>query len=99
MVAIYTLAIAALAGYAVAHPGEEHDEAHIKRELVARDNAARIGARSLGSCSNSAGAQALKRRSIQRRADAVSVIRQERGIKTREYRASTHEKRPRFDRF
>lgn len=84
MVALSKLAIAAFAGYAIAHPGEKHDAAHMKRELTARDNAARNGARALGSCSNSVGAQALKKRSIQRRADAVSTIRQERGIKTRE---------------
>lgn len=80
MVAFTNLALAALAGYAVAHPGETHDAHHMKRELVARDNAAQLGARSLASCSNSAASQALKKRSIKRRANAVKNIRQKRGI-------------------
>ncbi|KAI0888663.1 aromatic compound dioxygenase [Annulohypoxylon maeteangense] len=81
MVAFTNFAIAALAGYAAAHPGEKHDAHKMKRELVARDNAAQLGARSLASCSNSASSQALKARSIKRRANAVKNIRQKRGIK------------------
>ncbi|KAF2970679.1 hypothetical protein GQX73_g2918 [Xylaria multiplex] len=69
-----------LTGYATAHPGESHDATHMKRELTARDNAASVGARSLGSCSNSAAAQALKARSIQRRAEKVMNIRKKRGL-------------------
>ncbi len=86
MVAFSTLALASaslLAGYATAHPGESHDHIKMKRELVARDNGAAVGARSLGSCSNSAASQALKARSIQRRAEKVKNIRQKRGITTR----------------
>ncbi|KAI3339932.1 Intradiol ring-cleavage dioxygenase [Ustulina deusta] len=85
MVAFSTLALASaslLAGYATAHPGESHDHIKMKRELVARDNGAAVGARSLGSCSNSAASQALKARSIQRRAEKVKNIRQKRGITT-----------------
>ncbi|KAI1130917.1 Intradiol ring-cleavage dioxygenase [Nemania abortiva] len=67
-----------LAGYATAHP----DPVNLKRELVARDNAASMGARSLGACSNSAASQALKARSIKRRAESVKNIRKKRGIKT-----------------
>ncbi|CAJ2511974.1 Uu.00g075990.m01.CDS01 [Anthostomella pinea] len=81
MVALSKLALAALAGYATAHPGEKHDAEHMKREIVARDNAAQLGARSMGSCSGSAGAQALKQRSIARRAQQVQDIRRKRGIK------------------
>lgn len=82
MVAFTNLALAALAGYAAAHPGEKHDEHHMKRELVARDHAAQLGARSLNSCSSSASAQALKKRSVKRRAEIVKNIRQKRGIQT-----------------
>ncbi|KAI1205699.1 aromatic compound dioxygenase [Annulohypoxylon truncatum] len=80
MVTFTNFILAALAGYVAAHPGEEHDAHQMKRELVARDNAAQLGARSLASCSNSASAQALKSRSIKRRANAVKNIRQKRGI-------------------
>ncbi|KAI0457057.1 Intradiol ring-cleavage dioxygenase [Xylaria acuta] len=80
---VFILASASLlAGYATAHPGESQDASHVKRELIARDNAASIGARSLGACSNSAASQALKARSIKRRAKAVQNIRQKRGITT-----------------
>lgn len=89
MVALSNLALAVLASYAVAHPGEKHDAHHMKRELVARDNAAQVGARSLASCSNSASAQAVKTRSIKRRAHAVKNIRQKRGIQAREYPSVT----------
>jgi protocatechuate 3,4-dioxygenase beta subunit len=82
MVAFTTVVVAALAGFAAAHPGEKHDVHHMKREILARDNAARLGARSLAACGNSAHAQALKTRSIQRRADTVKSIREKRGIKS-----------------
>ncbi|TGJ79259.1 hypothetical protein E0Z10_g9507 [Xylaria hypoxylon] len=85
MVAFPTLILASaslLTGYVTAHPGEAHDATHMKREIVARDNAASIGARSLGACSNSAASQALKARSIKRRAEAVRDIRKKRGLVT-----------------
>ncbi|KAI0442627.1 Intradiol ring-cleavage dioxygenase [Xylaria telfairii] len=80
--AVFLASASLLAGYATAHPGESHDSHHMKRELVARDNAAAIGARSLGACSNSAASQALKARSIKRRAEAVRDIRKKRGLTT-----------------
>lgn len=80
MVALSKLAVAAFVGFATAHPGENHEAHKIKREIVARDHAARLGARSLADCSSSAHAQALRTRSIQRRADTVKSLRQKRGI-------------------
>ncbi|KAI2624387.1 aromatic compound dioxygenase [Hypoxylon sp. NC1633] len=80
MVAFSSLAVAALASYVVAHPGEKHDAHQIRRELVARDIVAQVGARSLASCSSSASAQALRTRSIKRRAEVVKNIRKKRGI-------------------
>lgn len=82
MVAFSKLAVAALAGYATAHPGEEHDDHKMKREIVARDHHARNGARSLAKCGDSAYAQAVKARAVQRRADKVKAIRKERGIES-----------------
>jgi hypothetical protein len=55
----------------------------MKREIVARDHAARMAARSLGSCANTEGARALKQRSIKRRAEKVRSLREEKNIKTR----------------
>ncbi|KAK6066925.1 hypothetical protein SCUP234_11870 [Seiridium cupressi] len=80
MVAFSKIAIAAFAGFAAAHPGEKHEAHKMKREIVARNHAARLGARSLSDCSGSAHALALRTRSIQRRADAVRNLRQKRGI-------------------
>lgn len=82
MVAFTNVALAALASFAAAHPGEKHSPSHMKRELDARDNAARLAARSLAACGNSEHALALKSRSIQRRADKVKSIREKRGIKS-----------------
>ncbi|KAI1270243.1 Intradiol ring-cleavage dioxygenase [Xylariaceae sp. FL1019] len=83
MVAFSKVALGAaslLASYTTAHPGETHSDAHIKREIVARDNAASIGARSLASCSNGLAAQALKARSVERRAKQLKDIRKKRNI-------------------
>lgn len=82
MVAFSKMAVAALAGFAAAHPGEKRDEKKMKREIVARDNHARVGARSLAQCGNADYAKALKTRSVQRRAEKVQSIRKERGIKS-----------------
>lgn len=81
MVAFSKLSGLALVASAIAHPGEKHDPAKHKRDLAIRDAHAQMGARSLAQCQNSAGAQALKKRSIQRRADTVKAIQEKRGIK------------------
>ncbi|KAI1250198.1 hypothetical protein MGN70_007250 [Eutypa lata] len=80
MVAFSKLAVAAFASYAAAHPGEKHDAHKMKREIVARDFAAQVGARSLGSCSSQPHARALNQRSVMRRAQKVNDIRKRRGI-------------------
>ena len=74
---------ALLTSAAVAHPGETHSQAHMKRELAARDHFASAGKRSLDACSDSASAQKLHARAIERRAQKVKDLREKRGIKTR----------------
>ncbi|TIC93666.1 hypothetical protein CH35J_009045 [Colletotrichum higginsianum] len=90
MVRISALSAAglALAGYVCAHPGEHHSHDHMKRNIQLRDNVAAIGQRSLNSCSNSAGAQAMKKRAVERRAQKVKEIRAKKGLKApaRKYR-------------
>lgn len=81
MVAFSKFSGLALVASAIAHPGEKHDPVKHKRDLAIRDAHAQMGARSLAQCQNSAGAQALKQRSIQRRAETVKAIREKRGIK------------------
>lgn len=81
MVAFSKLSGLALVASAIAHPGEKHSAAKLKRDLAIRDAHAQMGARSLAQCQNSAGSQALKQRSIQRRADTVNALREKRGIK------------------
>ncbi|KAK4124355.1 aromatic compound dioxygenase [Parathielavia appendiculata] len=82
MLGIFKLSVAVLAAVGVAHPGDSHDAHHLKREIVARDHAAKMAARSLGACANSETARALKQRSVVRRAEKVKSLRNERGIKT-----------------
>lgn len=79
---------AALVAGALAHPGEKHDNAHIRRQIDVRDMHASIGARSLSQCSNSATARRRDQRSVQRRAEKVKAIRKEKGItaKPKKYR-------------
>ncbi|KAI0967443.1 Intradiol ring-cleavage dioxygenase [Xylaria arbuscula] len=85
---LWVLASASLlVGQTAAHPGESHDHVKMKRELLARDSGASIGARSLGACSNSPAAQALKARSVQRRAAKVVEMRKKRGITTQPKKA------------
>lgn len=67
---------------ALAHPGEHHDNEHIRREIEVRDLHAAIGARALSQCSNSATSRRTKQRSVQRRDETVKALREARGIKT-----------------
>jgi PAB1-binding protein PBP1 len=86
MVVLSKLSVAAgavLASVVSAHPGESHSAHHMKREIVARDHQARVAARSLGNCANSAASRALKTRAVQRRAEKVKELRQKRDIKAR----------------
>lgn len=82
-----TCAVAALglAGIAITHPGETHSHAHMKREILARDNLAAIGKRSLGACAGSERAQQAKKRALKRRFDKVQNLRKKRGITTRKF--------------
>lgn len=70
------------AGVAVAHPGEQHSNEHIRREIDVRDAHAAHGARALSQCANTATARRVKQRNIQRRVDKVQALRKERGINT-----------------
>lgn len=83
MVAVNLLSAALLIGAVIAHPGETHDTHHMKREIVARDHAAKNAARSLGTCSNSQTARSLKQRAVARRAQQVKSLRAKRNIKSR----------------
>ncbi|KAL4808057.1 Intradiol ring-cleavage dioxygenase [Aspergillus unguis] len=68
------------ASLALAHPGEKHDHAALKREIHARDVQAIRARQSLDTCSNSAEAVALNERSIARRAKKTQELRKARGI-------------------
>ncbi|KAE9375224.1 aromatic compound dioxygenase [Stipitochalara longipes BDJ] len=74
---------ACLASSAVAHPGEHHDHAAIKREVVARNQMASAAKRSIDSCSNSLKHRELNARSIARREETLHSIRKARGIKSK----------------
>lgn len=80
MLHLSKIAVLALAGVAIAHPGEHHNTLHMKREVSARDQAARYGAKSLAACSDSLDARSLEERSVKRRAATVERLRQKRNI-------------------
>jgi hypothetical protein len=76
------VAVACLASSVVAHPGEHHDAAHMKREIRARNQLADAAKRSLDTCSGSLKARQANSRSIARRAEIARDLRAKRNIQT-----------------
>ncbi|OCL13289.1 aromatic compound dioxygenase [Glonium stellatum] len=78
----FTAAVAAASflSAVVAHPGEHHEHAQVKREVEIRDNLASKAARSLGKCAGTVKARALEQRAIARRAATAERLRAARGI-------------------
>lgn len=74
------LAAFSLAGTAIAHPGEVHEPAQVKRELAQRDAVASHYTRGLSKCADSLKARGLKERAIARRAAKAADLRAKRGI-------------------
>ena len=68
----------ALAGVAVAHPGETYSHAHMKHEIASRDNHAATGRLSLDACAGSLRAQQAKKRALKRRSYKVQELREKR---------------------
>lgn len=66
----------------IAHPGEKHDAAHLRREITARNHWAAVGKRSLGNCAGSLKHRQLMQRSVERRAQKLQALREKRGIET-----------------
>jgi protocatechuate 3,4-dioxygenase beta subunit len=75
-----TLAASLLIGGAIAHPGEKHDMAHVKRQIDARQLRAAAAKRSLENCQGSLQHRSLMQRSHARRSEALSALRQKRGL-------------------
>lgn len=73
-------AVVCLASVVVAHPGEHHNTAAIKREVQNRNQMAAAAKRSLESCSGTLKARDLSARSVARRAQTVRDLRAKRGI-------------------
>ncbi|KAF2090984.1 aromatic compound dioxygenase [Saccharata proteae CBS 121410] len=71
------------ASLALAHPGEKHDHAHVKREIQQRDHLAARSASSLAKCAGSIKARALQERAVARRAATAEKLRAQRGISDR----------------
>ncbi|KAL1634442.1 hypothetical protein SLS58_010683 [Diplodia intermedia] len=82
MVRLAAVAAVAAATLVVAHPGEHHDHAQVKREVVARDALASKQGRSLSKCAGSLKARALHERAVARRAATAEQLRKKRGINT-----------------
>lgn len=79
------VAAACIVGSAVAHPGEHHDHAQVKREIRARDQMAAAAKRSLDTCSGSLKHREVAARSVKRRAEAVREARQKRNIQASKF--------------
>ncbi|OCK85613.1 aromatic compound dioxygenase [Lepidopterella palustris CBS 459.81] len=79
---MFTAAVvaASLMGTAIAHPGEHHDHAHVKREIELRDSLSSKAARSLGKCADTVRARTLEQRAIVRRHATAERLRMERNI-------------------
>ena len=73
------LAVTSLFSLAVAHPGEKHDHAKIKRQIDARGLRATAAKRSLSACENSIKHRSLMERSVARRARTLNRLREKRG--------------------
>ncbi|KAK0644923.1 hypothetical protein DIS24_g8386 [Lasiodiplodia hormozganensis] len=80
MVRLSAVAAVAAATLVVAHPGEHHDHAKVKREVFARDALAARHGNSLSKCAGSLKARALQERAVARRAATAERLRKERGI-------------------
>ncbi|CAJ2503619.1 Uu.00g110130.m01.CDS01 [Anthostomella pinea] len=74
------LATSALIGQAIAHPGEKHTPAQIKREVAAQHHANHKMTRALNACASKPSFVARKERAIARRAETAKSLRQKRGI-------------------
>lgn len=81
---------AACVSPALAHPGEKHDPAKIKREIVAREHWAHMGKRSLDACSNTESARRFAARNRERRARIARELREKKGITARKSIQSLH---------
>ncbi|KAF9701609.1 hypothetical protein EKO04_001015 [Ascochyta lentis] len=77
------VAASALIGGAVAHPGEKHDMAHVKRQIDARQVRAAAARRSLDNCQDYLQHRSLMQRSHARRSEALNALRQKRGINSK----------------
>ncbi|KAH9905315.1 Intradiol ring-cleavage dioxygenase [Xylariomycetidae sp. FL2044] len=77
------LAATALIGEAVAHPGEHHTEAQIKREVAAHRHAHRKMARAMGSCANNPSYVKRQEQAVARRAEVAKGLRQKRGLESK----------------
>jgi len=64
----------------IAHPGETHDHAKIKREIEARGLRAAAARRSLAGCQDTIQYRSLMQRSEERRANTLDELRRKRGI-------------------
>ncbi|KAH6616242.1 Intradiol ring-cleavage dioxygenase [Boeremia exigua] len=74
------VAVSSLISSAVAHPGEKHDMALVRRQIDVRQLRATASKRSLESCQDSLQHRSLMQRSHARRSEALSFLRQKRGI-------------------
>ncbi|EPE02582.1 gpi anchored cell wall protein [Ophiostoma piceae UAMH 11346] len=81
MVAITNTLLLGAAALVAAH-GKHHSPEEMKREIMARDHAAHVGARSLGQCAGSDAALSRRKRAVERRAAKVKELRARNNIRS-----------------
>ncbi|EFX04350.1 GPI anchored cell wall protein [Grosmannia clavigera kw1407] len=81
MVAPSAVLLLGIASLVAAH-GKPLSAAALKREIVAREHHAHMGARALGKCAGSDASQAMKKRAMQRRAAKVKDLRARKNIRS-----------------
>lgn len=75
-----TAAATIMASSILAHPGEHHDDALVKRKLNMQEVRATHGSRALAKCARSQAYRSFRARNIERRELKARGIRQERGL-------------------
>ncbi|CZR57331.1 related to GPI anchored dioxygenase [Phialocephala subalpina] len=80
LLAVAVICISLLSSSTSAHPGEHHDEIEVLKEMRERGIEAMAQQAAYSSCADSEESQARQERAVQRRADIVQKLREERGL-------------------
>jgi hypothetical protein len=80
ILAITAICFSLFSSPTIAHPGEHHDKLEVLKEMKERGIEAMKQQASISKCANSEESQARQERALQRRAQIVQQLREERGL-------------------